>query len=88
MSESTCVARNQVFPVGAPSLKTRLRVANLAITAADVAMTVACRIRSRAVACLEAVVHASHKEAVEAERYAEQYIDDPAMQQCLGLLCP
>ncbi|MFC7928777.1 hypothetical protein [Streptomyces cinereoruber] len=81
MSEKAC-ATHQGTPSGEPSPQTCLQVARqaaiLAVTAADDAMTALCRSRSGATARLEAVMHAAHKEAVEAERYAdlaEQYAE-------------
>ncbi|KUO00014.1 hypothetical protein [Streptomyces caeruleatus] len=94
MPENACAVQRQVGPVGDPSPQTCLQVArqaaNLAVTAADDAMTAACHSRAGAAARLEAVMHAAHKEAVEAEKWAdraEQYADDPTMPSNALLHC-
>ncbi|MFF1423218.1 hypothetical protein [Streptomyces sp. NPDC058280] len=94
MPENACAVRPQVAPAGDPSRQTCVQVARqaaiLAVTAADDAMTAVCHARSGATARLEAVMHAAHKEAVEAERHAdraEQYADDPAMPSSVMLYC-
>lgn len=85
MSENACAAQPQepAAPAGDPSPQTCVQVARqAAILAADDAMTAVCRSRSFATARLESIMHAAHKEAVEAERYAdraEEYADNPAM---------
>ncbi|WP_053201018.1 hypothetical protein [Streptomyces viridochromogenes] len=53
-------------------------------------MTAVCHSRAGAAARLEAVMHAAHKEAVEAEKWAdraEEYADDPTMQSSALLYC-
>ncbi|MEV1085729.1 hypothetical protein AB0I98_47235 [Streptomyces sp. NPDC050211] len=94
MPENACAAHRQVAPAGDPSPRTCLQVARhaaiLAVTAADDAMTAVCRSRSGAAARLEAVMHAAHKEAVEAEGYAdraERYADDRDMPGSALLYC-
>ncbi len=78
--------QRHVAPAGDPSPQTCLKVSRqaaiLAVTAADDAMTAVCRSRAGAAASLEAIMHATHKEAVEAEKWAdraEEYADDPTM---------
>ncbi|MDX2538826.1 hypothetical protein [Streptomyces scabiei] len=94
MPENASAAQHQVASAGDPSPQTCLQVARqaaiLAVTAADDAMTAVCHSRSGAVARLEAVMHATHKEAVEADRYAdraEQWADDPTMPSSALLYC-
>ncbi|MCZ4118135.1 hypothetical protein [Streptomyces sp. H39-S7] len=94
MPENTCAAQSQVAQAGDPSPQTCLQVARqaaiLAGAAADDAMTAVCHARSGAATRLEAVMHAAHKNAVEAERHAdraEQYADDPAMPSSALLHC-
>ncbi|MFG2567165.1 hypothetical protein ACGFR6_17175 [Streptomyces sp. NPDC048567] len=56
--------------------------ATLAATADDAALDAFCRSSTRSMARLEAVMHATHREAVEAERYAalaEEWDADPGM---------
>ncbi|MFD5553740.1 hypothetical protein ACFWIA_07860 [Streptomyces sp. NPDC127068] len=81
-------------PPGEPTPRTCLQVARqaalLAATASDAAMTAVCRSRSRNTAHLEAVMHAAHREAVEAEECAdraERYADDPAMPASALVYC-
>ncbi|MFH8439365.1 DUF6248 family natural product biosynthesis protein [Streptomyces sp. NPDC018007] len=69
---------------GEPTRETCLRVAReaaeLATAADEKALNAACRSSSRTQARLEAVMHAVHREAVEAQRhaeYAEQLAADP-----------
>ncbi|MER6256256.1 hypothetical protein ABT224_33395 [Streptomyces sp. NPDC001584] len=71
---------------GEPTPQTCLRVAReaaeLAVAAADEAMNAVCRSRSGNAARLEGVMHAAHREATEAERYAtraQQWAVDPDM---------
>ncbi|WND36461.1 hypothetical protein RI578_20175 [Streptomyces sp. BB1-1-1] len=94
MPEPASPVQRQVAPAGAPSPRTCIQVARqaaiLAVTAADDAMSAVCSSRSGAAARLEAVMHAAHKEAVEAERHAdraEQYADDPTMPSSAPLYC-
>ncbi|WP_073756515.1 hypothetical protein [Streptomyces sp. CB03234] len=94
MPENACAVSPQAATAGDPSPQTCIQVARqaaiLAVTAADDAMTAVCRSRSGATARLEAVMHAAHKEAVEADEYAdraEQYADDPAMPSGAPLYC-
>ncbi|MGW3200109.1 DUF6248 family natural product biosynthesis protein [Streptomyces sp. NPDC001118] len=69
---------------GEPTAETFLRVAReaaeLAVAAADKAMNAVCRSRSGNTARLEEVMHAAHREAVEAEGHAaraERWAADP-----------
>ncbi len=94
MPEKACAVQRQVTPAGEPSPRTCLQVARqaaiLAVTAADDAMTAVCHSRAGAAARLEAVMHAVHKEAVEAEKWAdraEEYADDPTMPNSALLYC-
>ncbi|MER5974824.1 hypothetical protein ABT112_34905 [Streptomyces sp. NPDC002055] len=94
MPENAPAAPHQVAHPGDPSPQTCIQVARqaaiLAVTAADDVMTAMCRSRSGAAARLEAAMHAAHKEAVEAEKWAdraEQYADDPAMPSSAPLCC-
>ncbi|MEU3133204.1 hypothetical protein ABZ691_10320 [Streptomyces sp. NPDC006854] len=94
MPENACAVQRQVVPAGDPSPQTCLQVARqaaiLAVTAADDAMTAVCHSRAGAAAHLEAVMHAAHKEAVEAEKWAdraEQYADDPTMPSSTPSYC-
>ncbi|MFF8919463.1 hypothetical protein ACF08M_40820 [Streptomyces sp. NPDC015032] len=94
MPENARAAQRQVALAGEPSPQNCLQVARqaaiLAVTAADDAMTAACRSRSGAASRLEAAMHAAHKEAVEAEQYAdraEQYADDPTVPRSALLYC-
>ncbi|MFE4639207.1 hypothetical protein ACFRJ1_38295 [Streptomyces sp. NPDC056773] len=86
--------RRQDSSAGDPSPQTCLQVARqaatLAATAADSAMTAVCHARSGAAARLEAVMHAAHEQAVEAERHAdraEQYANDPDMPNTALAYC-
>ncbi|MFJ6705688.1 MULTISPECIES: hypothetical protein [unclassified Streptomyces] len=94
MPENAPAAQHQVVHPGDPSPQTCIQIARqaaiLAVTAADDAMTAVCRSRSGAVARLEAIMHAAHKEAVEAERWAdraEQYAGDLTMPDSAPLYC-
>ncbi|ARF73794.1 hypothetical protein B7C62_17110 [Kitasatospora albolonga] len=94
MPENAPVVQHQVAHPGDPSPQTCIQVARqaalLAVTAADDAMTALCHNRSGAAARLEAVMHATHKEAVEAEKWAdraEQYADDPTMPSSAPSYC-
>ncbi|MFJ4842907.1 hypothetical protein [Streptomyces sp. NPDC088746] len=94
MPETACAIQRQVAPAGDPSPQTCLQVARqaaiLAVTAADEAMTAVCHSRAGAAARLEAVMHAAHKEAVAAEKWAdraEEYADDPTMPNSALLYC-
>lgn len=94
MPENASAVRHQVAHAGGPSPQTCIQVARqaaiLAVTAADEAMTAMCRSRSGAVSRLEAAMHAAHKEAVEAEKWAdraEQYADDPTMPSSAPSYC-
>ncbi|MEU3504392.1 DNA cytosine methyltransferase, partial [Streptomyces hundungensis] len=94
MPETACALQRQVAPAGDPSPQTCLQVARqaaiLAVTTADDAMTAVCHSRAGATARLEAVMHAVHKEAVEAEKWAdraEEYADDPTMPTGALLYC-
>ncbi|MFE7469426.1 hypothetical protein ACFU6R_35725 [Streptomyces sp. NPDC057499] len=94
MPENAFAVQHPVAPAGDPSPQTCLQVARqaaiLAVTAADDAMTAVCHSRSGAAARLEAVMHAAHKEAVEAEQHAdraEQCADDPTMPSSAPLYC-
>lgn len=77
MSDNACAAYPAVLS-GEPSPQTCLQVARQAailavtVTATDDAMTAVCRSRSSAAARLEAVMHAAHKEAIEAEGHADR----------------
>ncbi len=71
---------------GEATPQTCLRVvraaATLAAAADDAALDAFCRSSTRSMACLETVMHATHREAVEAERYAalaEEWDADPSM---------
>lgn len=93
MPETACAIQRQVAPAGDPSPQTCLQVARqaaiLAVTAADEAMTAVCHSRAGA-ARLEEVMHAAHKEAAEAEKWAdraEEYADDPTMPNSALLYC-
>ncbi|MFC5804273.1 hypothetical protein [Streptomyces formicae] len=93
MPENASAIQHRVA-AGDPSPQTCIQVARqaaiLAVTAADDAMTAVCHSRSGATARLEAVMHAAHKEAVEAERHAdraEQYAYDPTMPSSAPLYC-
>ncbi|MGW4883431.1 hypothetical protein [Streptomyces murinus] len=86
MPDNAPAAPRQAAHPGDPSAQTCIQVARqaaiLAVTAADDAMTAMCRSRSGTAARLEAAMHAAHKEAVEAEKWAdraEQFTDDPTM---------
>ncbi|MFI6372440.1 hypothetical protein [Streptomyces sp. NPDC050546] len=94
MPDNAPAVQPQVAPAGDPSQQTCLQVARqaaiLAATAADDAMTAVCHSRAGVVARLEAVMHATHKEAVEAEGHAdraERYADDPTMPSSAPLYC-
>lgn len=94
MTENACAVRPHAATAGDPSPQTCIQVARqaaiLAVTAADDAMTAVCHSRSGATARLEAVMHAAHKEAVEAGQHAdraEQYAEDPAMPSGAPLYC-
>ncbi len=94
MPENPSAVQHQVALAREPSPQTCLQVARqaaiLAVTAADDAMTAVCRSRPGTAARLEAVMHATDKEAVEAEGYAdraEQYSDDPAIPSSALLYC-
>ncbi|UZK58273.1 hypothetical protein NEH16_33085 [Streptomyces drozdowiczii] len=71
---------------GEATPQTCLRVvraaATLAAAADDAALDAFCRSSTRSMARLETVMHATHREAVEAERYAalaEEWDADPSM---------
>ncbi|MFF1693573.1 hypothetical protein ACFVXC_08115 [Streptomyces sp. NPDC058257] len=94
MPENAPAAPHQVAHPGDPSPQTCIQVARQAairaLTAADDAMTAICRSRSGAAARLEAAMHAAHKEAVEAEKWAdraEQNAADPTMPSSAPLYC-
>ncbi|MGW5401973.1 hypothetical protein [Streptomyces sp. NPDC003952] len=96
MPENECGASPQepAAPSGEPTPRTCIQVARkaaiLAVTAADDAMTAACRSRAGAAAHLEAVMHAAHQEAVEAEGCAdraERYVADHDMPVRALLYC-
>lgn len=94
MAENACAVRPQATTAGDPSAQTCIQVARqaaiLAVTAADEAMTAVWYSRSGATARLEAVMHAAHQEAVEAERHADRagrYADDSAMPRSALLYC-
>ncbi|MFD4986443.1 hypothetical protein [Streptomyces sp. NPDC058374] len=94
MPETAPSVQRQVVPAGDPSPQTCLQVARqaaiLAVTEADHAMTAVCLSRAGAAVRLEAVMHATHKEAVEAEKWAdraEEYADDPTMPSSALLHC-
>lgn len=94
MPANAPVVQHQVAHPGDPSPQTCIQVARqaaiLAVTAADDAMTAMCRSRSGAAARLEAAMHTAHKEAVEAEKWAdraEEYADDPTMQSSAPSYC-
>ncbi|MYT99716.1 MULTISPECIES: hypothetical protein [unclassified Streptomyces] len=94
MPDNAPVVQRQVVHTGEPSPQTCIQVARhaalLAVTAADDAMTAMCQSRSGAAARLEAAMHAAHKEAVEAEKWAdraEQYADDPTMPSSAPSYC-
>ncbi|MFD7429680.1 hypothetical protein ACIF6H_12290 [Streptomyces microflavus] len=94
MTENACAVRPQAATGGEPSPQTCIQVARqaaiLAVAAADDAMTAVCHSRSGATARLEAVMHAAHQEAVEAERHAdrtERYADDSTMPRSALLHC-
>ncbi|MEV3853026.1 hypothetical protein AB0J38_01725 [Streptomyces sp. NPDC050095] len=79
---------------GEPTPQTCLQVARqaalLAVTAADDAMTAVCRSSSGTAARLEAIMHAAHQEAVEAEAFAdraERYSTDPDMSASAVAYC-
>ncbi len=93
MPEPVCVAR-PAAPFGDPSPETCLQVAGeaalLAVTAADDAMAAVCRSRTANAERREAVMHATHQEAVEAARHAdraEQYAADPEMPTSALVFC-
>ncbi|MFF0714056.1 hypothetical protein ACWEVM_22090 [Streptomyces bauhiniae] len=84
MPKNAVVAHPLPLAPGEPSPEVCLRVARkaatLAVAAADNALDDLCRSRAASTARLEAVMHASHEEAVSAERYAdhaEQSAGDP-----------
>ncbi|MEU5483529.1 hypothetical protein [Streptomyces mirabilis] len=69
-------------PTPETCLQVARRAAELAAAADDVALSAACRSTSRTEAHREEVMHAVHREAVEAERLAaqaEQWAADPSM---------
>lgn len=81
-------------PPGEPTARTYLQVvrqaADLAVAAADTAMNAVCRSRSSNTARLNEIMHATHKEAVEAEdcaRRAAQYAEGPEMPVRMLLHC-
>ncbi|MGW1123891.1 hypothetical protein [Streptomyces sp. NPDC002526] len=86
MPETPIIVVPRIAPAGEPSPQTCIQVARqaamLAVAAADAALNVVCHSRSGTSARLEAVMHAAHKEAVEAEGHAdraEEDADDPTM---------
>ncbi|MET7319528.1 hypothetical protein [Streptomyces sp. NPDC005549] len=94
MAKNNCAVHPPAATAGDPSMQTCIQVARqaaiLAATAADEAMTAVWRSRSGDSVYLEAVMHAAHQEAVEAESHAdraERYADDSAMPRSALLYC-
>ncbi|MCR8945053.1 DUF6248 family natural product biosynthesis protein [Streptomyces sp. OUCMDZ-4982] len=77
-------------PTPETCLQTARQAAELAAAADDLALSAACRSTSRTQDRRDAVMHAVHREAVEAESHAaraEQYAADPSMPDSALLYC-